>query len=266
LHDPVRDAESTHIIAAPSLCSEQAHTPCSCCGSTIHYINRSMDNAPVEVEGIQHQLCSMPIGSIHCTVQSKYTCSQRGTPPYVQVAGCGAPVLLVHGFGVNYRQWRQTISAVAKENKVWLQLLLQQCLAMLLVCLEFVIRHCAGLCHRPAWIRCIRQSSAGLLYRAVGRTSGRFLSRVCASPNHLGGEFHRIPGVPRSSNNGGKQCVGHQSTGHRARQLCRCVLFCYFLVTNQLDCYHHMHAPGEALCKPLGGELQAMQPCLDFIL
>lgn len=37
----------------------------------------------------------------------------------VQVAGCGAPVLLVHGFGVNYMQWRNTIRAVAKDHKVW---------------------------------------------------------------------------------------------------------------------------------------------------
>lgn len=31
-------------------------------------------------------------------------------------------MLLVHGFGVNYRQWRKTIAAVAKDHKVWVLL------------------------------------------------------------------------------------------------------------------------------------------------
>ena len=48
----------------------------------------------------------------------------------MQVAGCGEPVLLIHGFGVNYRQWRQTITAVSEDRKVWLLSLASVCTLM----------------------------------------------------------------------------------------------------------------------------------------
>jgi hypothetical protein len=35
-----------------------------------------------------------------------------------QEAGCGDPVLLVHGFGASAGQWRKVIPVLAKENKV----------------------------------------------------------------------------------------------------------------------------------------------------
>lgn len=35
------------------------------------------------------------------------------------VAGCGDPVVLIHGFGANCTQWRKTIAAVSQEHKVY---------------------------------------------------------------------------------------------------------------------------------------------------
>jgi pimeloyl-ACP methyl ester carboxylesterase len=36
----------------------------------------------------------------------------------LQTAGCGEPVLLVHGFGASHGQWRKNIPELAKTHKV----------------------------------------------------------------------------------------------------------------------------------------------------
>lgn len=57
---------------------------------------------------------------MHCSVSSMSVKVNRVTDATMQVAGCGDPVVLIHGFGANCTQWRKTIAAVSQEHKVWM--------------------------------------------------------------------------------------------------------------------------------------------------
>lgn len=49
----------------------------------------------------------------------RHTWTWRGYRTSYYVAGCGSPVILVHGFGANAKHWRRTMPELARHHKVY---------------------------------------------------------------------------------------------------------------------------------------------------
>lgn len=72
---------------------------------TINYVVRVL----MRIYRILHWPCSS------CLCNTHWCCLEI----YMQTAGCGAPVILVHGFGLSSGHYRKNIVELAKTNKVY---------------------------------------------------------------------------------------------------------------------------------------------------